>query len=132
MLPRPHRLADRTAIRRVLARGLRCWRPLLGLRSVRNGKPHSRFVFVVSTKVSKRATERNRLRRHLREGVRTLLPTVAAGYDVAVIVLPVARGAAASALREQFTSAARQLGLLPPVNSKHQILNSKQIPMPKP
>ncbi len=112
MLPRPHRLADRTAIRRVLARGIRCWRPLLGLRAARNGSPQSRFVFVISTKVSKRAIERNRLRRHLREGVRTLLPAIATGYDVAVIVLPAARGATAGALREQFTSAARQLGLL--------------------
>lgn len=117
MLPRPHRLADRTAIRRVLARGLRCWRPLLGLRAVRNGKPHSRFVFVVSTKVSKRATERNRLRRHLREGVRALLPTVAAGYDVAVIVIPAAKGAPGPQLRQQFVEAAARLGILQGRNS---------------
>ncbi len=112
MLPRLHRLADPAAIRRTLARGRRCWRPLLGLRAASNGTPQSRFAFVVSTKVSKRAVERNRIRRHLREEIRHLLPQLAGGHDVAVIVTPAAKGASGPLLRQQLAEAAVRLGLL--------------------
>ena len=44
-----------------------------------------RFAFVVSTKVDKRATVRNRIRRIYSESVRKLLPRIA-GCDAVVIV----------------------------------------------
>jgi len=48
-----------------------------------DGQP--RFAFVVSTKVDKRATVRNRIRRIFSESVRLLLPTIAHS-DVVVVV----------------------------------------------
>ncbi len=45
----------------------------------RSGTPLAkpRFAFIVSTKIDKRATVRNRMRRVLSESVRHLLPTIA-------------------------------------------------------
>ncbi|MCD6410715.1 ribonuclease P protein component [bacterium] len=47
-----------------------------------------RFGFVVSRKVSNRAVTRNRLKRKLREAIRSILLHIKQGYDVVVIALP--------------------------------------------
>jgi ribonuclease P protein component len=41
----------------------------------------SRFAFIVSTKIDKRATRRNRIRRTLRESVHHLLDRITPGFD---------------------------------------------------
>lgn len=48
----------------------------------RDDNEHSRFGFIVSTKVSKLATQRNRIKRALTEAVRYNLGKVGNGYDV--------------------------------------------------
>ena len=45
-------------------------------------KDTSRFAFVVSTKISKEAVQRNRIKRAMREAVRHRLDTVGKGYDI--------------------------------------------------
>ncbi len=45
-------------------------------------KDSSRFAFIVSTKISKKAVERNRVKRKLRETVRQLLDRIDSGFDV--------------------------------------------------
>ncbi len=47
---------------------------------------HSRFAFVVSSKISNHAVQRNRIARAMREAVRQNLYLVKSGYDV--IFLP--------------------------------------------
>lgn len=42
----------------------------------------SRFAFIVSTKISKKAVERNRVKRKLKEAVRQLLGKINNGFDV--------------------------------------------------
>lgn len=44
-----------------------------------------RFAFVVSVKIDKRATQRNRMRRILSESVRHLLPRLAGGDGIFVV-----------------------------------------------
>ena len=111
MLSRRNRVSSRADLLAVRRRGMAVRGGGLTVRALRTGKPVSRFAFVVSNKVSKRATERNRLRRQLREIVRHWLPTVASGYDVVVTVqpgLPVRPTAAlADALRDLWRRATR-------------------------
>jgi ribonuclease P protein component len=45
----------------------------------------SQFAFVVSTKVSKHAVDRNRMKRLLRESIHHLLPTIQPGYDIVFV-----------------------------------------------
>lgn len=46
----------------------------------------SRFAFVVSTKISNQATQRNRIRRAMKEAVRHQMHIIQKGYDI--IFLP--------------------------------------------
>lgn len=46
-----------------------------------NNLPISRFAFVVGTKISKHAVDRNRIKRLLREAICHLLPTIQSGFD---------------------------------------------------
>ncbi len=48
----------------------------------RNKERDSRFGFVVSTKISKHAFQRNRIKRALRESVRHHLHIIGKGYDM--------------------------------------------------
>lgn len=48
----------------------------------------SRFAIVVSKKVSKKAVERNQIRRFLSEAIRNRLSEIHDGWDIVIIVLP--------------------------------------------
>jgi ribonuclease P protein component len=50
------------------------------------GDPPTRFGISVSQKVSKRAVQRNRVKRRLRAACRQLLPLVTPGWDVVIVV----------------------------------------------
>ena len=54
----------------------------------KNNLENSRFGFVVGRKVSKKATERNLIKRKLREAVRKNLPKIKKGIDVVIVVKP--------------------------------------------
>lgn len=81
MLPRSRRLHLRNDIRRVARNGFVFRTPHLLLRVARGGGVRPRIGFVVSKKVSKHATERNRLKRVLREIVRSRQPSLQASAD---------------------------------------------------
>jgi ribonuclease P protein component len=53
-----------------------------------NNLEQSRFGFIVSKKVSKKAVVRNKTKRRLREIIRTNLAEIKKGIDVVTIVLP--------------------------------------------
>jgi len=76
-------LAKRKDIERVIKRGRSFFVPDLGLRIIRNDmKEVSRFTVVTSVKLSKKAVERNKLKRRLREIIRKeILPTIQPGFD---------------------------------------------------
>jgi len=84
--------------------------PLLVLRYRANGGPLTRWGFAVGRRTARKAVERNRVRRRLREAARTL--PVAEGYDIVVT----ARGGAVSAsyweLRAALEGLLRRAGLL--------------------
>jgi ribonuclease P protein component len=54
--------------------------------SVLTALPATRFGISVSQKVSKRAVQRNRIKRQLRAVCRHLLPRVTPGWDVVIVV----------------------------------------------
>ncbi|OGG29916.1 ribonuclease P protein component [Candidatus Gottesmanbacteria bacterium RIFCSPLOWO2_01_FULL_46_9] len=89
MLPRSHRLPS-PDIDHVLRFGKRIPGELFQLiiapnSSVDSGNLRSRFAFIVSTKVDKRATHRNRIRRLLSESVRLRMESIKPGYDCVFI-----------------------------------------------
>lgn len=86
MLSRTHRLNKKQDIETVFKRGKSIYAGSLGLRLAPNRRSISRFTVIVSLKVSKKAVERNRLKRRLREIVRQeILPRAKDGIDGIVL-----------------------------------------------
>lgn len=76
MFKRKHRLAKNTAVMSALKTGRGFFNPAFVIRALPKAEGYSRFAVVVSTKVDKRATRRNRLKRILREFLRTHLSSL--------------------------------------------------------
>ena len=90
MLPKPHRLLSDKDFQKTWKRGMSFYTKTLGFKILQNGLAVSRFGIVVSTKVSKLATVRNRLKRQIREIIQERIKEISPGYDLVVSLLPAA------------------------------------------
>jgi ribonuclease P protein component len=81
MLKKANRLAKDRDIQKTFARGRAFFSPFFSVKFLPGGT-NVRFTVVVSTKVSKRAVVRNRLKRLVREYLRTHLPDFKNGDHV--------------------------------------------------
>jgi ribonuclease P protein component len=88
MLPREYRLVKNKDFDNVWQKGRSCYGIFLGIRFVQNGANQSRFGFLVSNKVSKRAVKRNLIKRRLRAIIHEKLAEIAIGYDIIVLTKP--------------------------------------------
>ena len=100
MLAKKYRLAADKDFTRLFKKGRSFHGNGMSVRLVRNSLSESRFAFVVSVKVSKKAVVRNKLRRRLREMVAKWIPDIKSGYDVAVLTKPQAIGMTSEELRK--------------------------------
>ncbi|MBN1477485.1 ribonuclease P protein component [Candidatus Sumerlaeota bacterium] len=114
--PGAARLRRRAEYHRVYSGG-KCarhpWLVLFCLPSADGTQASTRFGFTVSRKISKRATERNRVRRVWQEAVRLTRPHFASGWDIVLNArrVPTEDLRTAGAM-EVLLSLARQLALL--------------------
>lgn len=88
MLSREYRLTSDRDIRRVAKHGYRVPTPSAFWKALRREGEARRFTVVISTKVSKKAVERNRIKRVLRELIRERLDQFPAGADYLVVIRP--------------------------------------------
>jgi ribonuclease P protein component len=88
MFPRDRRLRRRRDIARLLRQGRSVSLPSLHLRLYRTPLAQPRATVVVGSKVSKRATVRNRLKRQLRAELSAALRSVTGGLDLMLTVRP--------------------------------------------
>lgn len=117
MLSRPYRLTKKNEIDRVFRRGQSFFTGTIGVKAARNGKELSRFAIIVSTKVAKKATLRNRLKRQLREMVRLMREDVSPGYDVVVVSRAGMEKSSREELQRALAVAFLKLGLTRPARS---------------
>ncbi|MCK5044233.1 ribonuclease P protein component [Candidatus Parcubacteria bacterium] len=87
MLPKENRLRSKKDFDRVFREGRGLKEDFLYLKFAKNNSNFSRFGFIVSQKVSKRAVVRNRLKRALRALIRTRMPRVKKGVDIVLIAI---------------------------------------------
>lgn len=85
MLPRENRLKKDKDLQYVYKRGRSFFTKDLGIKYVKNQFNVSRFAFIVSTKLDKRAVRRNRLKRQMSEIFRNRLKDIKKGFDLVVI-----------------------------------------------
>jgi ribonuclease P protein component len=111
MLASAERLKKGGAIARVMTRGRYGADGPVVVRALRSHVPTSRGVVVVSKKVSKKATVRNRIRRRLAAILAERWATVTPGYDIVITVRADIVEVPAAKLTTHLDTALRQLGL---------------------
>ena len=93
-LPKVNRLKNRHEFQTLFREGNRLKSSHLTLRALRLQTPSgiitgaTRIGISISTKVSKRAVIRNRIKRQIRAAFRSLLPQIAPGWSLVVVVKP--------------------------------------------
>lgn len=88
MLPRTARLQKTKEFKEVFGKGkgVRDGHLFLKAHAVKNS--NVRFGIVVSKQVAGKATERNRIKRLLREAMKSCMPEVQEGHDIVLVTLP--------------------------------------------
>lgn len=87
MLPKSQRLRKTKDIEALFKQGKSAYFGSLGVKASRNNFNYPRFTILVSKKVSKKAVERNCLKRQLRHQLKQRLPD-SLGFDLLVICQP--------------------------------------------
>jgi ribonuclease P protein component len=88
MLPKENRLRRKKDFEKVLKFGKGLRQKVLFLKTAKNGLSQSRFGFIISKKTAKKAVERNKIKRHLREIIWHSLGGIKIGYDAVFIAYP--------------------------------------------
>ncbi|NQV88892.1 MAG: ribonuclease P protein component [Parcubacteria group bacterium] len=86
MLPQKHRLKLDKDIKTLYAKGRSVFGMYVGVKLMKNNLEVSRFAVAAGLKVSKKAVDRNRIKRQVRAIVHEHLSEIATGYDVLLIV----------------------------------------------
>lgn len=85
MLAKAYRLQKDTEIKRLIRSGKTFFLPQMTIKYLAQTEPSIKIGFVVSNKIDKRATVRNKLKRRLREATRKLLPGLKNGFSLLII-----------------------------------------------
>lgn len=88
MLLRQNRIKKKDDIERIFKKGKSFKEGFLLLKTLKNDLNASRFGFVVSKKISKKANVRNKIKRRLREIIRLEIKSLKPGTDNLFVALP--------------------------------------------
>ena len=88
MFKKENRLRKKNDFDRVFKKGKSSYDKILGIKVLFNEQEENRYGVIVSTKISKKAVKRNRIKRQIREAVKALAPDLKKGLDLVVIALP--------------------------------------------
>jgi len=88
MLSQENRLKAKKDFERILKEGKGYKEDFLFLKIIKNNLNQSRFGFIISQKVSRKATLRNKIKRRLREIIKNKLTKIKKGIDILIIVRP--------------------------------------------
>ncbi|MCX6790594.1 MAG: ribonuclease P protein component [Candidatus Gribaldobacteria bacterium] len=105
MLPRKNRLTKNNDFLKVYSQGRHTNGSFLALKAMDNHLPYFRVAFIVSKKISTKATERNLVKRRLREAVKNILGSIKAGYDIVIFSKTNIRGQKFLEIQNEITGA---------------------------
>jgi ribonuclease P protein component len=92
MLPYKNRLIKRTDFEKVYKYGRLFYFENVAIKAFENGLDESRIGFSVGIKFSKKAVERNRAKRQMREIFRTKLLEIKKGLDIVIMIKKAEKG----------------------------------------
>ena len=88
MLPEKNRLSKKKDFDKVFKKGKSSFDGLLGVKMLKNEQEFTRFGIIVSSKVSKKAVIRNKIKRRIRNIIAKNYNSGAAAKNVVIISLP--------------------------------------------
>ncbi len=88
MLAKKNRITKKKDFERIFKKGVGFEEKFLILKTASNFSQTNRFAFIVSRKISKNATIRNKIKRQLRELIKLQVNKIKKGIDGVFIVLP--------------------------------------------
>ena len=87
-IPSVFSLKKNKELEKVLKKGKRVNSSFLYIKFLKNNLSHPRFGVIVSTKVSKKATERNLVTRRVKEALKTVAKDRDSSFDIVVVTIP--------------------------------------------
>ena len=112
MLKKINRLTKKKEFDNIWQKGRSSFDKILGIKTLPNELAFPRFGILVGLKYSKKAVERNKLKRQLREIIRAELPGIKVGNDFIITVLPGAKQAEFEDLERSLATNLKRLRLL--------------------
>jgi ribonuclease P protein component len=103
MLAKKYRLTKRNDFQSVFKEGKKGFSKFFGIRFKVSGLENPRIAIVASTKVSKKAVERNKLRRQTRKAVDVFLPNFKQNVDVIINIMSPSLGQDYSFLEKELS-----------------------------
>ena len=96
MFPKKQRISKTKDIEAVFKGKISAYNKLFGLKAIKNTLYYNRYTVIISTKVSKLAVERNRIKRNIKNTLKKHDSQIKPGIDCIVIVLKEANKAKVS------------------------------------
>ena len=112
MLAKTYRITSDGDFKKIFSSGRNFGGDVLMLKVMKTSRPVARFAFVVSTKISKRATVRNLIKRRMRAVVQKNISLFIVGVDVVVMAKVKAVGMSYVELEKGMMQMFGKVGLL--------------------
>lgn len=90
MLAKQFRLVKDKDFKKIFKLGKSSYTKIFRIKVLANGLEINRYGIVISTKVSKKSVERNKLKRQFRAAIKEFDKKFATGFDLVIIVFPAA------------------------------------------
>jgi len=92
MFKKINRLTKDKEFANVFKNGRSSYDKIMGVKAVATELNYNRFGIMISNKVSKKAVERNKIKRQIREAIKAQVNKMKPGRDIVIIVFPEALG----------------------------------------
>lgn len=111
MLSKLNRLKKKKDFDIAFKKGKSAFSKILGIKRINNSLEVNRFGIIVSTKVSKKAIDRNKIKRRLRSLIREENILLKQGSDIVIITLPEIKNVDYKTMRKTLCLLFRKQGL---------------------
>ncbi len=112
MLKKANRLLKKKDFDAVWQKGRSNFDKLMGVKVLASGRQENRLGIMIGLKVSKKAVERNKIKRRIREILRAEIANLKPGFDIVITVLPAAKGTEFSQLQKSLLDNLKRLRIL--------------------
>jgi ribonuclease P protein component len=113
MLPRKYKLKEENDFKETFKQGKYFQQQFIKIKILKNDLAINRFGFLIGLKISKRAVQRNKIKRRLEEIIRLKLEEMKPGFDIIVMVNPEIKEKDYQAIKENLASLFKKAKLLP-------------------